>query len=172
MRTSSQVQPPVFPGLARAAKGRFPRALYFRVHLADMAKATCLATQLSQARLQRWSTLPSVAHLSVRVPLAAALVTRPGEARSAAAPWASGLADLRTEVGLPGAFGPCQQKRASSGSQALPRHSDPRNPFDASHRLDTVAKPVLFCFLFFLKTPRFFFIARHAESGYCSFYMC
>ena len=84
-----------------------------------------------------------VSYRPARVPLAVGLVALPGEARSAAVPWASGLADLGTEVGLPRAPGPLDLAGRNAIPQALkyfPRQIKPSDSFHVPHRLHSVGK--------------------------------
>lgn len=76
---------------------------------------TAVSGQLRECSIPCRASLGTraISYRSVRVPLAVGLVTLPGEAHSAVAPWASGSADLRTEVSLPGALGHHRQKHAA-----------------------------------------------------------
>ena len=86
----------------------------------------------------------------MRVPLAEELVTLLGEARSAAAPWASGSADLGTESGWL-ASGPWTMWLRGdatpprlTGSQALYRKVNPSNHLMSGEHIKTNPRYLLY----------------------------
>lgn len=105
------------PGLAADLRDCFPgsNSEFSRYGRSHLCQNTAVPHPLRECSTPCRGSLGAraVSYQSVRVPLAVGLVTLPGEAHSAVAPWASDSADLRTEVGLPGALGPRGQKHTA-----------------------------------------------------------
>lgn len=103
------VEPPLHPPRAHQGdEDRLPRARFISECMQQRQPKSPVWRQGCGRRAQRPNP-PAVgawvpgrgSYRSERGPLAGGLVTPPGEARCAAAPWASGSADLGTEVSLP-----------------------------------------------------------------------